>query len=382
MQRIEGVPMGYTLTRWFLPIYEAYSVGSFPRALDVPSDIRKALNILHRKAKKPLLGGGNGVIPRLEWAEADEPRAFISFAGGKDALAVAISAERDGYKPTLVYVGGINKVVPSERKAAEQVARLAGYPLVETKINIKGQKDFGEHPLKNVFILCLLIDIGRLQGATAFGQGNIFEDDSTRSIIEDCMSDSTDLLRLFVRAFRKAMKPIRHLNYLHDNLQSFYIVWRNKPQVIPHLSTCNMGDFRRPMRRKYIAEHYGADVLSASGCGGCYKCAYEYKHKEKFGLLEKPNINYSVYCSSLIREYLRSHDKEPKRDGGYNMFGGKDTEEVQVLKDVAGYYIGRLEYVNEAKCYVVRQYYGRKHYATRETAEAIKERFLKLFKQG
>lgn len=379
MQTIEGVPREYTLTRWFLPIYEAYSVEQFPKVLDVPKDIRTALNVLHKKAGRPMLGGGDAELPPLAWQKVNERKAFISFAGGKDALAVAIRAEQDGFKPTLVYVGGINKVVPSERKAAEKVARLAGYPLVETKINIKGQKDFGEHPLKNVFILCLLIDIGRMQGATAFGQGNIFEDDSTRSIIEDCMSDSTDLLRMFVRAFRKVTPPITHLNYLHDNLQSFYIVWKNKPQVIPHLSTCNMGDFRRPMRRKYIAEHYGAEVLPPAGCGGCYKCAYEYKHKEAFGLIKKPNVNYSVYCSSLIREYLRSHDRVPTRDGGFNNCGGQDTEDVQVLKDVAGYYIGRLEYVEKTGRYVVRDYYGHKHYETRQEAEQIKERFKTLW---
>lgn len=171
MQTIEGVPREYTLTRWFLPIYEAYSVEQFPKVLDVPKDIRTALNVLHKKAGRPMLGGGDAELPPLAWQKVNERKAFISFAGGKDALAVAIRAEQDGFKPTLVYVGGINKVVPSERKAAEEVARLAGYPLVETKINIKGQKDFGEHPLKNVFILCLLIDIGRMQGATASGKG-------------------------------------------------------------------------------------------------------------------------------------------------------------------------------------------------------------------
>lgn len=50
-----------------------------------------------------------------------------------------------------------------------------------------------------------------------------------------------------------------------------------------------------------------------------------------------------------------------------------------MLKDVAGYYIGRLEYVEKTGRYVVRDYYGHKHYETRQEAEQIKERFKTLW---
>jgi hypothetical protein len=67
MQDIQGIPEDYKLTRWFQPIYEAYSVTRFPAALNVPDSVRAILNKLHRKAGVKPLGGcaSNGRPVRL-----------------------------------------------------------------------------------------------------------------------------------------------------------------------------------------------------------------------------------------------------------------------------------------------------------------------------
>lgn len=382
MQDIQGIPDDYRLTKWFQPIYEAYSVTRFPAALNVPDSVRAILNKLHRKAGVKPLGGGAGVLPQLQLnRHADgKKRAFISFAGGKDALAVAIRAAEDGYVPTLFYIQGVNKVVPSERTASEACAKMAGFPLVERKINIKGTKDFGEHPLKNVFILCMLIDEGIKQGATAFGQGNIFEEDSTHSILDDCLSDAYDILRDFCRVFRQMLPQFVHLQYLHDNLQAFYTVWKYNKNIIPLLSTCNTGDFRRPMRRKYIAEHFGAGVLSAKGCGGCYKCAMEYNNKVKFGMIPHPNTKYQIFGTKLINDFKRTHNKTFRPPVGFNRYGGRDTAAVQVMEDPCGFYIGRLEYEPQVGKWFSRDFFGHQHYSTRERAEQVCKRFKSLYR--
>lgn len=383
MQDIKGIPEDYRLTRWFQPIYEAYSVKRFPAALNVPDDVRKVLNKLHKKAGVSPLRGGRGVLPRLDYVPpADgKRRAFISFAGGKDALAVAIRAAEDGYVPTLFYVQGVNKVVPSEREASEVCARMAGLPLVERKINIKGTKDFGEHPLKNVFILCMLIDEGIKHGATAFGQGNMFDENSVHSALDDCFSDAFDILYDFCHVFRKLIPQFVHLQYLHNELQAFFTVWRYNKDIIPHLSTCNMGDFRRPMRRKYIAAHFGASVLSARGCGGCYKCAMEYLYKSKFGMVERPNSNYQIYCLKLIDNFDRTHNQTIAAPAiGFNRYGGRDVAGVQVMQDPCGFYIGRLEYSAQLGKWFSRDFFGHRHFATREQAEQVCWRFKRLYR--
>lgn len=378
MQKIDGIPADYTLTRWFLPIYEAYSVRQFPRSLDVPPAVRAVLNIVHNTARVSPLQGDDGQLPKLQVERPTQGRkkAFISFAGGKDALAVALRARLDGYDVTLMYIQGVNKVVPSEGKAAEAVAREAGFPLVRLKLNIKGQKDFGEHPLKNVFILCLLIDEGIKHGATAFGQGNVFEEDSEHSIIDDCLSDSYDMLHLWARFMRQLIPGFTHLQYLHDNLQAFYTVFRYAPATIPLLSTCNVGDFRRPMRRKYIAEHYGADVLPAGGgCGGCYKCAMEFNNLVRFGL-KRPNAKYQRFGAGLIATFKQSHRKK----GAPAAMLYRPTGGVQVLRDVIGYYIGRMVQDERSGEWYVWDFFGHHHYAEREQAETICSRFKSLYK--
>lgn len=379
MQQIKGIPEDYTLSRWFLPIYEAYSVGNFPRIVNVPQRIKNVLNKANKVAGAQELMTAEGKLPKLNIMQQGRKRAFVSFAGGKDALAVAIKAKEEGYETYLFHIQGINKVVPSEYAASVEVAKRAGFPLITRKINIQGTKDFGEHPLKNLFILCMLIDEGLKHGATAFGLGNVFEEDSEHSIIDDCLSDSYDMIRDFAQAIKhEALPELKLLNYLHDNLQAYHIVWKNTPQVLPYLSTCNIGDFRRPMRRKYIAKKYGASVLPLKGCGGCYKCAMEYNNKVLFGMV-RPVQNYQLYGAKLINDFKKTHHKQFRQTQG-NRYGGEDKNGVQVLCDILGYYIGELEYEEKIDKWFVRRYYGHRHFKDKDYAEQLCKRFKALYK--
>lgn len=52
------------------------------------------------------------------------------------------------------------KSLPSEKRHAENIARASGFPFREIKLNIHGNKEWNEHPMKNLLILSLLIDEG------------------------------------------------------------------------------------------------------------------------------------------------------------------------------------------------------------------------------
>lgn len=383
MQFLNNIPNNFPLTNYFKTFYELYSVKTLPSRLSCDRRLARMLNIVHKKAKVGLLTcdpdsfiesrpygsravGGNG--------------AFIAFSGGKDCLATAIRAEEDGYSPTLVYISGINKSLPSERRHAVEVAKAAGYPLMELKINISGNKEYNEHPLKNILILCMLIDLGTQHGASAFGLGNIFEENSTHGSLDYDLSDSYDMLRAFNLFVKGVMPSYRYLTYIHDNLQSFYTVYKRDKNLISLLSTCITPDYRKPMIHRSNVSKYGKDCVLDDCCGGCYKCADFYLFRREFGLV-RHNPEYIKKLMEVKAKFDTNYVIDVSFDRKkYNRWGGQNTEEVQVLCDRCGYYIGRLIYDRKLFRWFVRDCYGSKHYPSRTIAEKICNRFKTLYK--
>lgn len=383
MQTLSNLPTDYRLTRYFAPYYEQYSVKALPRLLTVNARLGRVLAIVNRKAAVPLSvrRDDSFYIPRPEKPAAGGNTAFVAFSGGKDCLATAIRAKQDGYSPVLVYIGGVNKSLPSERRHAQDVAKAAGFPLVELKVNIGGNKEWSEHPLKNILILCLMIDEGLKQGATAFGFGSTFDDDSTHGSLDYDLSDSFDMLKAFEHFVRQFVPEFKLLHYMCNTLQSFYTIVKYDKRIVPLLSTCITPDFRRPMIRKHNLTLYPAEVMSANGCGTCYKCADEYLFKQKFGLVRHHQA-YANRClqakAQFDRRYATADFKFDRRK--YNRYGGQFTEDVQVLCDRCGWYIGRLIYDNYFGKWFTDRAYGHRHYRDRAYAEALCNRFKSIYK--
>lgn len=383
MQFLNNIPDNFRLTRYFKTFYELYSVKALPDRLTVDCSLARVLNIVHAKAKQ------NPLTVTTDRFVSSEPfgglsvrgrKAFIAFSGGKDCLATAIRAEQDGYQPTLVYISGVNKSLPSERRHAFAVAEAIGYPIKEVKINISGNKEYNEHPLKNILILCLLIDLGTQSGATAFGLGNIFEENSTHGSLDYDLSDSFDMIRAFNLFVRSLIPEYRYLTYIHDNLQSFYTVYKRDKALIPLLSTCITPDYRKPMIRRSNVSKYGSDCVPEGRCGSCYKCADDYLFRRQFGLT-RHNPQYVARCMEAKAKFDRNYVLDVQFDRKqWNKYGGRDTEAVQVLCDRCGYYIGQLIYDRQLFKWFVYRCFGSKHYPSRACAEKVCQRFKNLYK--
>lgn len=386
MQFLNNIPSDFKLTQYFKPFYELYSVKTLPTRLAVDRRFARVLNIVNAKAKQTLLTiAPDSTDNDLQFefgslSGCSGNKAFIAFSGGKDCLATAIRAEREGYKPTLVYVSGVNKSLPSERRHAYAVADAIGYPIMEVKINISGNKEYNEHPLKNILILCLLIDLGAKHGATAFGLGNIFEENSTHGSLDYDLSDSFDMIRAFNRFCKDIIPHYRYLTYIHDNLQSFYTVYKRDKGLVSLLSTCITPDYRKPMIHRSNVKKYGSDCVLDDCCGSCYKCADLYLFRRAFGMV-RHNQAYVQRCMeakhAFDRHYVMDFDFDHKK---YNRWGGSDTDEVQVLCDRCGYYIGRLTFDRELYRWFVQDCFGSKHYPSRAIAEKVCKRFKSIYK--
>lgn len=381
MQTVTNIPQNYRLTRYFAPFYNRYSVKDLPTKVSCDIRLRRVLSIVNEKAGMPPLEctPDNFTMPILTNGTDALKKAFIAFSGGKYCLATAIRAKQDGYEPTLVYIGGVNKSLPSERKHAHEVAKAIGFPLIELQLTINGDKEWHEHPLKNILILCMLIDEGIRHGATAFALGSSFDDDSIYGSLDYDLSDSFDMLKAFAHFVRGHFPQFKFLHYMCNTLQSFYTVQKYNKAIIPLLSTCITPDFRRPMIRKSNISKYGIDVISRDGCGGCYKRADEYLYKQKFGLV-RYSPEYFKKCMQAKAQFDRNYRADFSFDRAkYNRYGGRNIADVQVLCDRCGYYIGRLIYDKQEAKWFAYDAYGAKHFTTRAAAEMICERFKRLY---
>jgi hypothetical protein len=383
MQFLNNIPSDFPLTQYFKTFYELYSVKTLPHRLTCDSRLARVLNIVHAKAKTaPLFADPDRFAESRPYGSrpVGGKRCFVAFSGGKDCLATAIRAEQEGYNPTLVYIAGVNKSLPSERRHAFAVAEAAGYPIQEVKIVISGNKDYNEHPLKNLLILCLLIDLGTKQGATAFGLGNIFEENSAHGSLDYDLSDSFDMIKAFNHFVRGFLPTYQYLTYIHDNLQSFYTVYKHDKRLIPLLSTCIMPDYRKPMTHRANVKKYGSDCVPDDCCGSCYKCADYYLFRRAFGLV-RHNPEYLKKCMEVKAKFDQNYVMDFAFDRKkHNRWGGDDTEDVQVLCDRCGFYVGRLVYDRQLFRWFVQDCYGSKHYPSRVIAEKICKRFKSLYK--
>ena len=99
-----------------------------------------------------------------------------------------------------------------------------------------------------------------------------------------------------------------------------------------------------------------------------------------FGMV-RHNQAYVQRCMeakhAFDRHYVMDFDFDHKK---CNRWGGSDTDEVQVLCDRCGYYIGRLTFDRGLYRWFVQDCFGSKHYPSRAIAEKICKRFKSIYK--
>ena len=87
-------------------------------------------------------------------------RMIVCFSGGKDSTATALYWVEQGYEVYLYHLKGINKTYKDEWKSAEVVAEKLNLPLIIEEIELQGNQDWVEHPLKNMIVANMALQYG------------------------------------------------------------------------------------------------------------------------------------------------------------------------------------------------------------------------------
>lgn len=379
MQTLNNIPQDFHLTRHFARLYELYSEGEFPKAVDAPFEIRKLLCALHKRAGVPEPAGRC-----IDWPLPEHPidkgKIVVGFSGGKDCLATALSAQAEGLSPYLLFLEGLNKSVPSERRCAEDVAQAAGFPLAKVNLKVTGTKEHRDHPLKNLLILCAMMDYGASIGAGYYAIGSHFDENSTHGNMDIDMSDSQDLIYALMRFAQRKRYVAGFKTYLFSTTHAYYVIYKYNRGLLDKISTCITPDYRRPMIYKANVRKYGSGLILPNRCGTCHKCGEEYVMRCRLGLV-RMQPEYFRKCYNAREDFKKNYIPDFPRDAGTNAYGGANAKGVQILSDRIGYLIGTLQWDEGLRKWFPDKFYGRRHYTDRAYAEKVLGRFVSLYRK-
>lgn len=205
----------------------------------------------------------------------DQRRAVVLFSGGKDGLATALKLRADGLSPMLLHVRGINGPAYShEADAARNVAALAGFPLRELRVVLRGKSDHTENPTKNLVLACLGGALAVQWGAGSVALGLLSED--TESTNPRCgLSDNIRIALPGFAAIEAMTSGLRVIPATMPNdCASLAYVHRSCPEALPALSSCMAGARFKGKLHADNAAKFGVGLMPGR-CGSCYKCAVE-----------------------------------------------------------------------------------------------------------
>lgn len=233
---------------------------------------------------------------------------IVCFSGGKDSIATVKYYQQRGYNVYLYHMKGINYTYKDEYLMAEKASAFLQVPLYIDTVNLKGNHDYIEHPMKNMIIANGALQYGiRENIGTEIAFGNYTTSTLRDDNFEICGGDDCEMWELYENIISKYIpnfKIHRVLENLNDTLKTFV----ENPELIPYAQSC-IGPYRyKQYLRKNNQEKYHIQ-LPESHCGSCWKCCLEYCVFTDKGILEY-NPEYYKHCMVILQKTLRMETKQ------------------------------------------------------------------------
>lgn len=300
---IQNIPSGPIVRQW-ASLYCQLSTEFLPsRVHGLDRSFVPLLRVLYASQGKDEPGFYDLTPFRFQYRLSGSPgRALVAFTGGKDSTATALALRSQGIDVTLFYVRALNSVsYGSEAKYAARVAQVLDMPLVQYNAIQTGVPELPDNPVKNQYVLALMVEYGQKNGFAYFAQGNLAKERLNETALGFTVTDSLELYEAANDVFNAA--TFGTYNYLGGVMQyeseSFVTIADLCPEVLDVLMSCIMPDRFRNNLRKRNEKKYGV-VLRPECCGTCYKCASEYLHRVLMGKSEYVP-DYVARCISLLQ---------------------------------------------------------------------------------
>ena len=231
---------------------------------------------------------------------------IVCFSGGKDSVATALHYQKLGYNVYLYHVKGINKTYKDEYKAVQRLADYLGLPLTIEEVQLKGDHEWTEHPMKNMIIADMAIQYGiRENIGIKIAFGNYYTSHIYDDPFEVCAGDDIEMWRAYERIIKSVIPGFKMYIPLR-NIQTSYNAINERPELLELIQSC-IGPYRY---REYLHDNnekkYGIKLLSHR-CGSCWKCAAEYIWYTDHKKLEY-NEDFYKHCLQVLRNTVKKED--------------------------------------------------------------------------
>jgi hypothetical protein len=285
-------------------LFQDCSTKPLPRFLkDYPEALRPLAKVLYQK--QPFFFVPARSAYRATLQQAEDNRVLVAFSGGKDSTAAAIRLLQQGFAPELLYVKGINRSYPQEHEKAREIAEILHVPIHVLALQQEGKSDYPDNPLKNQFILGIMVEMGVRAGITKFVQGNLTADTLELSHIDYNYSDAIEMYKAADIYFKSVYPAYQYIyGLLTYESQSFKTVAEYNPAIFNSICSCVMPARYKVSLRRRNELKYGIELLPGR-CGSCYKCATEYLHFVLLGLDER-NQPFVTHCITVLENNFKT----------------------------------------------------------------------------
>lgn len=228
-------------------------------------------------------------------------KVLMGFSGGKDSTAVVLKLKKAGYEPILFFAKGVNRAYPNEIDSAVKLAELLKCEIIIHEAKYSGKMFYGENPIKNQYILALMLDYGLSMGISKYCMGDCGADSLNEANRHFNWSDSQEMFIEFEKFVKVSFPQYEKLNLIQGERDSYEeIIAEGMQHLFPSILSCVLPYRYRRMRKEGNEKKFGIKLME-NRCGSCVKCCldyiYFYQHE-----VERYNEKFYDHCINKLRE--------------------------------------------------------------------------------
>ena len=353
----------YYFIEIFGRLYRQLSILPFSYSQTFEKELKSLIDLLYKNFKYdyifyPFNNTFFGTLAPTNISTNNKTDILIAFSGGKDSLAAVIRAKENNLNPILFYVKNINKAYPSEMyyvgKLHQKLINLnivkndwvaytgelhkkkSDRPKCKKNKHVvnywdKNNPALRENPVKNQYILSLMIQYGIDNGINKFSFGNHSDESLNKpSNIYFNFSDYIEVFNEVEKYYKNFYGDLFEIKpYIKNDTNSACEILKTNYKLYLDVSSCmapeQMGKkagYRKANLNKFCK------ALPDSWCGSCYKCAFTYILFDLLGLVD--NINFLDHSWNFLTEKSKDRFPDDPNNPLYNT--GKNFTNAILMK--------------------------------------------------
>lgn len=269
------------LTSYFTPLYDNFNKEIFDSEIGIPNAFEDFVQLVYNAHKQSFkrIYMKEISIPKCSYNK-DSKDVLLGFSAGLDSVYQAIALKEQGYNVKLFYLINGNMYENGQSyKWAKVIAEKLNMPLITAKISPNTKKDnpyrkfWAENPIKNQYIMAMMVDTCIEYNIQYISMGDDFNLDIEHAAIGINLTDAKEMTQTWLKGLHHYLPDIKFIpienniekdkrieKLIEYNLQDYYY------------SCVQSGRFNQKFH-KTCEEKYNIKLFH-NNCGTyCRKCA-------------------------------------------------------------------------------------------------------------